>query len=81
MNKPLNVYHVYDDVNDELTICESWDDVQSYASVWCERLNEEDKAMGDEQRYSVDTRKDIEAVFEVCNISCEQVQERIKQAM
>lgn len=81
MNKPSKVYHVYDDVNDELTICESWDDVQSYANVWCERLNEEDRANGEKQHYSVDTMADIKEVFEVCNISCEQVQERKKQAM
>lgn len=81
MNKPVNVYHVYDNVNDELTICETWDDVQSYARVWCERLNEEDKAMGEEQYYSVDTRENIEAVFEVCNISWNWVLEGAKETI
>lgn len=81
MSELLKAYHVCDDVNDELTICETWEDLQSYANVWCERLNEEDRVNAEAQRYSVDTMADIKEVFEVCNISCEQVQERTKQAM
>lgn len=69
--KQTYTYHVYDNVNGEAQYFHNFADLQSYADIWCERLNGENEYSGETFRYSTVTLKDVEDVFEVCNIEIE----------
>lgn len=66
-------YDVYDNVDMESHHFYSFSDLQSYADIWRDRLNEENEQMGEHARYSTETINDIENVFEVCNIDINKV--------
>lgn len=59
-------YKIYDSVEDEIRYFENFEELKDYADLWKSRLN--DEVFEYESRYSTNTYKEVENIFEVCNI-------------
>lgn len=59
-------YKIYDSVEDEIRYFENFEELKDYADLWKNRLN--DEVFEYESRYSTNTYKEVENIFEVCNI-------------
>ncbi|MFF0676854.1 hypothetical protein ACFYSI_13105 [Staphylococcus xylosus] len=60
------MYKLYDSVLKETYVFSNYEELKEYATMWQHRLNRE--RFKGESEYTTDTFREVEDIFEVCNI-------------